>query len=192
MTTRGSDTTEDFTSSTLNFRGERKILALTDVGAATGVFPKNYDMPLGWAKPSWGAWSLRDVDIIDIRRIPSQRPGYCYGAKIMYIDTNFWHPLWGKAYDTSLTLWKLVSIHPAVSDLPTRTELVAHYSAAAQRSVEHAPWYAVMASFKLAIVLEGTHARACAGKAPKNTGDLLHTMAVGLLNNATVFIEKGI
>jgi hypothetical protein len=50
----------------------------------------------------------------------------------------------------------------------------------------------VMASFKFAIVLEGTHARAHAGKAPKSVGDMLHAIAIGLLNNATVFIEKGI
>ncbi|MDT5209691.1 MAG: hypothetical protein QOF67_2106 [Mycobacterium sp.] len=85
-----------------------------------------------------------------------------------------------------------ITMSAGVTDLPTRTELVAHYAAAAQRSVVHAPWYAVMASFKLAIVLEGTHARACAGKAPKNTGDLLHAIAIGLLKNAMVFIGKGI
>jgi aminoglycoside phosphotransferase (APT) family kinase protein len=79
-----------------------------------------------------------------------------------------------------------------ISDLPTRTELIAHYAAAAQRPVEHALWYTVMASFKLAIVLEGTNARAHAGKAPKATGDLLHAIAIGLLNNATVFLEKGL
>jgi aminoglycoside phosphotransferase (APT) family kinase protein len=79
-----------------------------------------------------------------------------------------------------------------ISGLPTRTELIAHYAATAHRSVEHAPWYAVMASFKLAIVLEGTHARAHAGKAPKAVGDQLHAIAIGLLNNATVFIERGL
>src|SRR5262249_38478221 len=79
-----------------------------------------------------------------------------------------------------------------LDDLPTRTELVAHYAEAGQRSVEHARWYAVMASFKLAIVLEGTHARAHAGNAPKATGDLLHTIAIGLLDNATLFIERGL
>jgi aminoglycoside phosphotransferase (APT) family kinase protein len=79
-----------------------------------------------------------------------------------------------------------------MSDLPTRAELVAHYAKTSPRSVEHALWYAVMASFKLAIVLEGTNARAHAGKAPKATGDLLHSIAIGLLDNATVFLEKGL
>jgi aminoglycoside phosphotransferase (APT) family kinase protein len=79
-----------------------------------------------------------------------------------------------------------------MTDLPTRAELVAHYAKTAQRSVADALWYAVLASFKLAIVLEGTNARAHAGKAPKPTGDLLHAIAVGLLDNATLFIEKGL
>jgi uncharacterized protein DUF1329 len=99
------------------YLGERKILALTDVTAATGKFPANYGMRLGWSMPSWGNWSLRDVDVLDIRRIPSQRQGYCYGAKIMYVDTNFWHPVWEESYDTNLKLWKIVAIHPAVVDV---------------------------------------------------------------------------
>jgi aminoglycoside phosphotransferase (APT) family kinase protein len=35
-------------------------------------------------------------------------------------------------------------------------------------------WYGVLACYKLGIILEGTYARACAGKAPKATGDQLH------------------
>ena len=65
-------------------------------------------------------------------------------------------------------------------------------SAAGQRPVDHATWYAVMASFKLAVVLEGTNARAHAGRAPKVTANLLHAIAVGLLDNATLFIERGL
>ena len=77
-------------------------------------------------------------------------------------------------------------------ELPTRAELVAHYAESSPRSVDHAAWYAVLASFKLAIVLEGTNARAHAGKAPKATGDLLHAVAIGLLDNAMLFIERGL
>jgi aminoglycoside phosphotransferase (APT) family kinase protein len=92
-----------------------------------------------------------------------------------------------------LTTWPqdgAVGPFAEMRDLPTRANLVAHYAVAGQRPVDHAPWYAVLASFKLAIVLEGTNARAHAGKAPKATGDLLHAIAVGLLDNATGFIEK--
>lgn len=94
-----------------------------------------------------------------------------------------------------LTTWpqdNAINPFGVMGDLPTRAELIAHYSAAGQRSVEHAAWYAVLASFKLGIVLEGTNARAHAGKAPKATGDLLHAIAIGLLNNATLFLEKGL
>jgi aminoglycoside phosphotransferase (APT) family kinase protein len=77
-------------------------------------------------------------------------------------------------------------------DLPTRAELLEHYAKSSQRSVDHAPWYAAMASFKLGIVLEGTNARAQAGKAPQATGDFLHGIAIELLDNATLFIEKGL
>ena len=45
-------------------------------------------------------------------------------------------------------------------------------------------WYTVMACFKLGIVLEGTHARAFAGKAPKEVGDALHATTLGLFARA--------
>jgi aminoglycoside phosphotransferase (APT) family kinase protein len=94
-----------------------------------------------------------------------------------------------------LTTWPqegVVAPFGEMNDLPTRTELVAHYAKGSKRSVDHAVWYAVLASFKLAVVLEGTNARAHAGKAPKATGDLLHAIAIGLLDNATLFTERGL
>ena len=45
-------------------------------------------------------------------------------------------------------------------------------------------WFVVLASFKLGIVLEGTHARAFAGKAPKATGDFLHAITQALFRRA--------
>jgi len=49
-------------------------------------------------------------------------------------------------------------------------------------------WYVVLACFKLGIVLEGTHARAFAGKAPASTGDLLHAITLGLFERALAII----
>jgi len=63
-------------------------------------------------------------------------------------------------------------------------ELVAHYRARSDRDVDAIAWYAVLACYKLGIILEGTHARACAGKAPKATGDILHATTVGLFEQA--------
>jgi len=78
--------------------------------------------------------------------------------------------------------------------LPTAAELVTAYGeraeATAGRDLSAITWYAVLACFKLGIVLEGTHARAFAGKAPKETGDLLHTITLGLFRRAQTFIAS--
>ena len=71
---------------------------------------------------------------------------------------------------------------------PTRAELIRHYGEHSSRSVEAADWYGVMACYKLGIILEGTHARAYAGKAPKDIGDLLHATTVGLFERALAAI----
>ena len=71
---------------------------------------------------------------------------------------------------------------------PTRAELVERYGACSDRSVDAADWYGVMACYKLGIILEGTHARACAGKAPREIGDLLHATTVGLFERALATI----
>ena len=68
--------------------------------------------------------------------------------------------------------------------LPSTDEIVARYAAGSRRDLSAIQWYAVMACFKLGIVLEGTHARACAGKAPQATGDLLHAVTLGLFARA--------
>ncbi|MCK9250091.1 MAG: phosphotransferase family protein [Solirubrobacteraceae bacterium] len=68
--------------------------------------------------------------------------------------------------------------------LPSADELVARYAAATKRDLTAIDWYVVLACFKLGIVIEGTHARACAGKAPKATGDFLHAVAVDLFERA--------
>jgi aminoglycoside phosphotransferase (APT) family kinase protein len=68
--------------------------------------------------------------------------------------------------------------------LPTPTELVARYGAHSERDLSAVDWYTVLACFKLGIILEGTHARAFAGKAPKSVGDRLHASAQGLFDRA--------
>ena len=75
--------------------------------------------------------------------------------------------------------------------LPTPDELVAGYAAGSDRDTSAIAWYTAMACFKLGIVLEGTHARACAGRAPKATGDLLHAITLGLFARARSVIAKG-
>lgn len=74
--------------------------------------------------------------------------------------------------------------------LPTRGELVAAYGERSDRDLSAIDWYATLACFKLGIVLEGTHARACAGKAAKDVGDLLHTITLGLFRRAESFMSQ--
>jgi aminoglycoside phosphotransferase (APT) family kinase protein len=78
-----------------------------------------------------------------------------------------------------------------VGGLPTPAELVDHYAGLSARDTSAIGWYTAMACFKLGIVLEGTHARACAGRAPKPTGDMLHAITLGLFARARSVIAKG-
>ena len=76
----------------------------------------------------------------------------------------------------------------AAGGFPTTHEIVAHYAARSTRDCGAIDWYVVLACFKLGIVLEGTHARAFAGKAPQATGDLLHAITLGLFDRALSII----
>ena len=67
---------------------------------------------------------------------------------------------------------------------PSADELIARYGELSSRDLNHIDWFIVLACFRLGIILEGTHARACAGRAPKATGDLLHATAVALMGRA--------
>lgn len=68
---------------------------------------------------------------------------------------------------------------------PLAAELVDHYARHTTRDLRHIVWYEVLACYKLGIILEGSHARACAGKAPKSIGDALHATTVALFERAT-------
>ena len=72
-----------------------------------------------------------------------------------------------------------------IDGLPAQAELVERYAERTARSVDEVvDWYHVLAAYRLGIILEGTHARAFAGKAPKEIGDLLHATTVGLFERA--------
>jgi aminoglycoside phosphotransferase (APT) family kinase protein len=67
---------------------------------------------------------------------------------------------------------------------PNALALVDRYANQSQRDLSALRWYEVLACYKLGIILEGTHARACAGKATKAIGDVLHATTVGLFERA--------
>ena len=78
-------------------------------------------------------------------------------------------------------------IHPW-DGFPTIEELMAHYAAHTERDASHLIWYGVLGCYKLGLILEGTHARACAGLASKKTGDKLHASCVRLFQRAARWI----
>jgi len=72
---------------------------------------------------------------------------------------------------------------------PDAGELIAHYARHSSRDLSHIDWYVVLACFKLGLILEGTHARAYAGKAPMSTGQALHQSCMALLSQALARIN---
>jgi aminoglycoside phosphotransferase (APT) family kinase protein len=73
---------------------------------------------------------------------------------------------------------------------PTWQQLIRHYGTLSSRDLSAISWYVVLACYKLGIILEGTYARACAGKAPQATGEKLHATAVRLFERAGRWISS--
>jgi aminoglycoside phosphotransferase (APT) family kinase protein len=71
---------------------------------------------------------------------------------------------------------------------PSARDLVARYAETSGRDVSAINWYAVLACYKRAVIIEGTYARALAGLADMETGRLLHGRATGLIDRAFGFI----
>ena len=73
--------------------------------------------------------------------------------------------------------------------LPSIDDVIARYAAANPRPLDDLPWFRVLACYRLGLILEGTHARACAGLAPKDVGDMLHATTVALFEQALDLIS---
>jgi len=87
---------------------DQKILTLLGANnKVAGDFPAEFDGVLGWPKPSWGDWEVRDTYVIDVRRVPNYAPGYCYGSRVMYVDKQYFQTLHEDIYDANMKLWKI-------------------------------------------------------------------------------------
>jgi aminoglycoside phosphotransferase (APT) family kinase protein len=73
---------------------------------------------------------------------------------------------------------------------PDRDALIARYAGGTGRDLSSLLWYEVLAGYKLAIILEGTHARACAGLADPAVGRRLHASALAMLARARTALER--
>lgn len=74
-------------------------------------------------------------------------------------------------------------------NLPDADEVVERYAKGSTRDMSHTRWYQVLACYRLGIILEGTNARADAGMAPREIGDLLHAHTVSLFEQALTLIS---
>jgi aminoglycoside phosphotransferase (APT) family kinase protein len=165
-----------------------------------------YRRHAGWPGPE----SLGRSEVIEswlTRYMPrSARPGIVHGdyhlANVLFCRTS--------AELASIVDWELATIGDPLLDLgwilatwsdekhgeaalvpaapwsgfPERAEIAAHYAAHSDRDLSAIDWYAVLACYKLGILLEGSHARACAGLISQETGLLLHTRAQVLFRRA--------
>jgi aminoglycoside phosphotransferase (APT) family kinase protein len=73
--------------------------------------------------------------------------------------------------------------------LPSPDDVIAQYAKGSSRSLDDVEWYRVLACYRLGIILEGTNARADAGQAPREIGDLLHAHTVSLFEQALTLIS---
>ncbi|MGO9264605.1 MAG: DUF1329 domain-containing protein [Candidatus Binataceae bacterium] len=121
---QGTDSTQEeyrngfdsnLTELKVDFLGAKKIVMLLPDQMPAGQFPDDFAMPLGWPKPSWGKWQVRDVNVISASKLPAHARGYCYGKRVMYVDQLTAAPLWEDLYDKDMHLWRIYGLflHPA-------------------------------------------------------------------------------
>ena len=171
---------------------------------------RRYD---GWLGPA-GIPGVEEV----ARWLEARRPGAC-APGILHGDYHLSNVLYRPDGPevAAIVDWELVSIGPPLLDLgwllatwpdpngqgplpmirvepwlgwPEPRHLVRRYAEATGREPEDLAWYAVLACFRLGIILEGTQARAAAGRADPTTGDLLHRATIGLFERALGWMES--
>jgi len=69
-------------------------------------------------KPIVGKWEVRDSYVLDVRRIPSQQAGYCYGKQVVYIDKYSFNNSWKDLYNPAMKLFKFQSSQKIAADIP--------------------------------------------------------------------------
>lgn len=77
-----------------------------------------------------------------------------------------------------------------VDGMATPDELIERYRERSGQDLEHLTWYRVLAGYRMGVILEGTRARALAGKAPQDLGDLLHAVSLSLWQTALARVAE--
>jgi aminoglycoside phosphotransferase (APT) family kinase protein len=173
---------------------------------------EGYGKLAGWPGPAALA-GLQDVGRwLEDRRPARFQPGLTHGdfhiANVMYRPTD------GEI--AAVVDWELAAVGAPLLDLgwllatwpdPARDDegplhvepwdgfpppeaLIKAYAGASALDLSDIGWWRVMACFKLAILLEGGFARACAGLAPKDVGERLHGRALNLAKRAQAWMSQ--
>ncbi len=92
--------------------GEKKILAAWAPPGAEGRTFKDtndwYQPGFYWPKAASDVkWQVRDVWVLEEKRVTSMAAGYCYGKKIYYVDKEFYSQIENESYDANMKLWKV-------------------------------------------------------------------------------------
>jgi hypothetical protein len=127
------------------YLGHRKVLSFNKRFPALkigilGEVPNAYLVPMMWPKPEWSHFQLRDTEIIDVRRVPSEAAGYCYGSRIMFLDTSSYYHVWTELFDQNLKLWKLLLPILRVDDLPGIGDTITNEGAFLLWDVQNFHW----------------------------------------------------
>lgn len=198
----------DHAAAGLSLRGDPQSYLARQVDRWRSQFERYCEYP-GWPGPQTLAGVESVGQWLDTNRPASFRPGIIHGdyhlANVLY---EFEGPRIAAVVD-----WELSTVGDPLLDLgwliatwpdeggdggtsrvqpwdgfPTIGELIERYRQSSPRDLSRVAWYGVLACYKLGIILEGTHARACAGKAPQHTGAELHASAVRLFERAARLI----
>ena len=171
-----------------------------------GTQLENYRVHAGWPGPDGLPGVAEVARWLDIHRPQPSRTGILHGdfhlANVMFRNDS---PEVGAVID-----WELATVGDPLLDLgwlvatwpdasgqgagtihvspwrgfPTGDELVARYRDKSPRDLSAIDWYVVLARYKLGILLEGSHARSCAGLSSPELGAKHHASAVRLLSQA--------
>jgi len=172
----------------------------------------HYQVHEGWAGPA----SLPGVEDVaqwlEAHRPQASRPGILHGD--FHLANVMFRPDAGEV--AAIIDWELATLGDPLLDLgwllatwpdasgqgtgtirvtpwlgfPSTDELLDHYRRHSERDLSAIDWYVVLARYKLGILLEGSYARSCAGKAPPELGERHHASALRLLQQAQTLIAQ--
>ena len=101
------------------FRGHQKLLLFRPTPGNRAQFDKkNFYSSFWFPKPVVGKWQVFDALVVDIRRVPSLRSGYCYGLRRIYVDPRTWNVQYVDLFDSSMKFWKMAAAFESAEPVP--------------------------------------------------------------------------